>query len=176
MLLRKINAVFSLVTTVLLLYHAIFISVWMLSRGSIANNTSFLAWVLMGATVIHALISIDLAVSAHDGAEKSKCKSYPQMNVSTMFQRVSGVLLLVFTGLHVTGATGLMQPPQLIHAIVPPLFFALSLAHAAVSTSKAFITLGIGNAKFIKIADVIIKIICIITLVADVIGFYIYLG
>ena len=174
MVLRKINAGVSLLTTVLLLFHAISISVWMLSRGAIEIAAGFMAWVLMGATVIHALISIDLAMSAHEGVEKRKCKKYPKLNASTMVQRISGVLMLVFTGLHVTGAMGLMQPPQAVHAVVPPLFFALALTHAAVSTSKAFITLGIGNAKFVKGVDIAIKVICGATLVACVVGFYLH--
>ena len=81
--------------------------------------------------------------------------------------------MIVFTVLHVLGATGAMQPPQFVHVIVPPIFFALSLAHVAVSASKALITLGIGNAKIVKITDIVIKLICCVTLIADVIGFYI---
>jgi hypothetical protein len=48
------------------------------------------------------------------------------------------------------------------------------MAHIAVSVSKAFITLGIGNAKFIKGVDISTKAICAITLVADIVGFYLY--
>ena len=65
-----------------------------------------------------------------------------------------------------------MQPPQIVHVIVPPLFFTLSLAHVAVSASKALITLGIGNAKFVRVADIAIKLLCCATLIADLIGFY----
>ena len=96
------------------------------------------------------------------------------MNVSTLVQRISGVLLIPFTALHIAGAVGFMQPPEIVHAILPPLFFALALAHAAVSTSKAFITLGIGNARFIKVADIVIKVICAATLITCVIAFNLY--
>ena len=174
MLQRKINAGVSLLTTALLLDHAIFIAVWMLFRGKIQNSAGFLPWVLMGTMVIHALISIDLAISAHEGVEKRKCKSYPKRNASTLVQRISGVLMLIFVGLHVAGATGLMQPPQVVHAIVPPLFFALSLTHAAVSTSKALITLGVGNAKVVAVVDVAMKVICGATLAACLVGFYLH--
>ena len=47
-------------------------------------------------------------------------------------------------------------------------------SHYAVSISKAFITLGIGDAKFIKTADIAIKAICATTLIADIIGFYLF--
>ena len=174
MFLRKVNAILSLICTILLLDHAIFIAAWMLSRGSIPKSADFMPWILLGLMVIHALISLDLAISAHADTEKRKCKNYPKLNSATIAQRISGVLMILFTGLHVAGATGMMQPPQIVHAIVPPLFFTLALAHTAISTSKAFITLGIGNAKVVKAAEIIIKVICAATLIADVIGFYLF--
>ena len=175
MLLRKINAVLGLLSTFLILDHAIFNAVWMLSKGSVAKST-FMSWVLVGLVIIHAFISIDLGISAHMGEEKPKhkFKQYPQMNVSTMIQRISGVLMIVFTGLHIAGATGYMQPPKFVHAILPTLFFGLVLAHVAVSTGKAFIKLGIGNAKLVRVIDVVIKVVCAATFVADIAGFYLY--
>jgi hypothetical protein len=62
----------------------------------------------------------------------------------------------------------------IIHTIVPPLFFTIALAHTAVSVDKAFITLGIGEAKFVKAVSVVTKVICAATLVASVMGFYLY--
>ena len=171
---RKINAVLSLIITILLMDHAIFNAVWMLSKGSIPKSmeTSF---IMFGLMYVHAIISIVLAVLGHKGAEKRKCKEYPQMNISTIIQRISGILLIIFTVLHVLGPVGILQPPKAVHAVLPILFFTLTMAHVAVSGSKALITLGIGNAKFIKIADIIIKLLCALTLVLDVIGFYLYL-
>ena len=46
--------------------------------------------------------------------------------------------------------------------------------HTAISTSKAFITLGIGSAMFVKTVDIAVKVICGVTLVADIVGFYLY--
>ena len=176
MLQRKINAWLSLLTTVLIFDHAIFTSVWMISRGSIPKSADFLPWILTGLTVVHALISIDLAISGHANAPKGNYKSYPKMNVSTIVQRISGVFMMLFAGLHIADATKLMKPPKVVHLIVPPLFFAVVMVHVAVSTSKAFITLGIGNAKTVKVVDVFVKVLCGITLVAGVIGYYLYLA
>ena len=174
MLLRKINAVFSLICTFLLMDHAIFHAVWMLSNCSIEKNASMMSWILFGAMIIHAFISIDLAISAHTGIEKRKCKNYPKMNISTIIQRASGVSLIVFSVLHVLGTVGILQPPQIVHAILPALFFTIALMHTAISTSKALITLGIGNAKFVKVANVVMRALCGITLIADLVGFYLY--
>jgi hypothetical protein len=44
--------------------------------------------------------------------------------------------------------------------------------HTAISFSKAFITLGIGNAKFIKVVDIVMTILCILIFIASVVGLY----
>lgn len=175
MLQRKINAGVSLLCTLLLMAHAISLAVWMLSRGSTEKIPGVMAWILFGLMLAHAFISIDLAISAHAGTEKRKCKNYPKLNAAAIAQRASGVALILFTVLHVLGTVGILQPPPAVHAVLPPLFFTISLAHAAISTGKAFITLGIGNVKFIKTVDVLMKVICGATLIADVVGFYLYL-
>ena len=172
MLKRKINAAVSLLTTVLLLAHAILLSVYMLTGGSSFRPAGLLGWALMGMMIVHALISIDLALSAHSETETRKGKQYPKLNVPTIVQRATGLLMVPAAALHIAGATGAMVPPKIVHAIVPPLFFALVLSHVAISTSKALITLGIGNAKFIKAVDLVIRVICSVTLIAGVIGIY----
>ena len=174
MFLRKINAVISLIITLLLMDHAIFMGVWMLSMGEIEQNASKLPRMLFVLMIVHAIISIVLGIRGHKGAIKGKYNGYAQMNVPTYIQRVSGMLLIVFSVLHILGATGVMQPPQFVHVVVPPLFFALSLIHVSISVSKALITLGIGNAKSVKVVDIITRLICAATLIADVIGFYLY--
>ena len=174
MLMRKINAIISLLATLFLLDHAIFTSVWMLSRGAVEQSAPVAPWILAGLVALHAFIGIYIAVSSHMEGETRKVKSYPKMNRVTIFQRVSGLLLIIFAVLHIAGASGAMNPPHIVHTIVPPLFFAIALAHAAFSTDKAFITLGIGNARFIKVLSVIIKVICALTLISAIAGFYLY--
>ena len=174
MLLRKINAGLSLLCTWLLLLHAISHAAWMLSSGTVALNVNKAAWVLVGVMALHAILSIVLGVLGHKGAEKRKCKEYSKLNIQTTIQRMSGVLLIIFTALHVLGTVGILQPPQIVHAILPALFFTIALMHTAISTSKALITLGIGNAKFVKAADIAVKVLCVVTLIADITGFYLY--
>jgi hypothetical protein len=175
MFLRKTNAVVSLLSTVFLLLHAIINAIWMLSKGSIAIPRVYIAWILAGLVVIHAFISMDIVFSGLMGDENCKPKKYPKMNASTIVQRISGVLLLVFSGLHIAGTVGYIQPPPIVHAIVPLVFFTLAMVHVVNSTSRAFITLGIGTAKFIKTVDIAIKVICAVTLLADIAGFCLYL-
>ena len=174
MLLRKINAVLSLFTTVLLMDHAIFFSVWMLSRCSIEKSADFMPRILAVLMVLHAILSIILLIKNHKGAEKNKHKKYSELNIETYVQRITGVLIILMMGLHIAGAANHFHP-KILHAILHPLFFAVALAHCAVSVDKAFVTLGIGSAKFIRVVNVAMKIVCGATLVAGVIGFYICL-
>ena len=174
MILRKINAGLSIICTILLMAHANSHAAWMLSNGSIKVGVKGMSWALVWVMAAHAILSIVLAILGHKGAEKRKCNTYPQLNVQTNLQRMSGMLLILFTALHVAGTVGVLQPPKVVHAILPPLFFAMSLMHVAVSGSKALITLGIGNAKVVKVVDIVVKVLCIITLIASVSGFYLY--
>lgn len=175
MVLRKINAVISIVITVLLLDHAIFHAVWMLAQGAIQKTQNPLSKILFCLMLVHAAMCITMAIRGNKGAEKRKCNEYANKNAATMIQRVGGMLLIVFTVLHIAGAIGIMQPPPFVHAVLPPLFFAMALLHVAISFSKALITLGIGNAKAVKIVDVAVKVICALTLIAAIVGFYLYL-
>ena len=175
MILRKVNAGISLIITVLLLQHAIINAAWMLSMGSFTKFAQFASNILFVLMMVHAAISIALAIRGHKGAEKRKCNEYPKLNIVTNIQRFSGIILLPLTVLHVLGTVGVIQPPQAVHAILPPLFFTVALMHTAVSTSKAFITLGIGNVKTVKVIDITIKVVCALTLIADIVGFYLYL-
>jgi hypothetical protein len=170
MVLRKVNAVLSIVCTVLILYHAIFLSVWMLSRCSIAKIENFTSFMLMPLVLAHAIISIMLGVLAHKNEEKRKYKEYPKLNAATILQRVGGILMILLLILHIVGAQNHYQP-KILHAVLHPLFFAVVLSHVAVSGSKAMITLGIGSAKAVKVVDLVIKVICVATFIASVIGF-----
>ena len=171
MVLRKINSVLSLITTFLLLDHAIFNAVWFFSMKTIAKVV-VPSWILVGFMAAHAMLSMALGMSAHNIPAPEGAKSYPAKNVTTIIQRVTGMLLIVGTVFHVLGATGVMTPPAVVHAIVPTVFFIVCMAHTAISTSKAFITLGVGNAKTVKVIDIIVKVICAAALVANIVGFF----
>ena len=61
MILRKINAWLSLLTTLLFLDHAIFHAVWMLSKGTIEKSADSMPRILFAVMMIHAIVSIVLA-------------------------------------------------------------------------------------------------------------------
>ena len=173
MKLRKLNAILSLFTTFIVMIHAISHGIWMLTGFGI-KIPKILPWVSLWLMASHAILSIVLAVLGHKGAEKRKCRGYANMNRPTYIQRASGISLIIFTALHVLGTAGPLTPPPLVHKTLPLLFFAVVLLHIAISTSKAFVTLGIGNAKVVKVVDIATKVLCAIALVIVEAGFYMY--
>ena len=175
MFMRKINAWLSLITTVLILDHAIFLGVWMLSRGSIPKSANSMPWILTGMAALHALVCFGFMFASHKDNKIRKGKSYPKLNASTIAQRATGVLMIVFTAPHILGTLGIIHPSKVVHGILPPLFFTVVMAHVCVSVSKAFVTLGIGNATLIKVLNIATRVICVATLIADITGFYLYL-
>ena len=58
------------------------------------------------------------------------------MNVSTNIQQISGILLMIFTVPHILGKIGIMLPPKMIHAILPPVIKKYK-AHFGAGCSKA---------------------------------------
>lgn len=171
MLLRKVNAWLSVATTMLLFQHTFFYSFCMLSLCDFNTVNEIISYVLAGLMILHAVLSAVMAFLGHKGADKGKFKDYPKINISTIIQRTSGILMLLLIGLHIWGAACFFQP-KILHAFIQPLFFIMALAHASVSFSKAFITLGIGNARTIRIIDIATRILCLVIFILGVVGFY----
>ena len=171
MILRKINAALSLVASFLLFHHAAHLSIWMLSKYTIQRPPMILSWILLGFMAAHAILSIIMAFLGHKGAEKRKCNEYPKMNIPTYLQRATGMIMIFLIGLHIAGPFVRYQP-TVLHAIGHPILFLLSLSHLSVSVGRGLITFGIGNAAIIKVIDVVAKILCILTLIASIVGFY----
>ena len=174
MLLRKINAGISLLISCLLLFHAGSLAAWMLSRCSIAKPADIFSYILVPLIAVHIILSMIPAMLAHKGTEHHPCKSYPQMNIPTYIQRITGTTMLILVVLHLTGG-GSHYQPKMIHAILQPLFYAAAMAHTSISASKALITLGVGGAKTVKVVNVLMRVLCVAVLVLGIVGFEICL-
>lgn len=173
MLLRKLNAGLSLLTTLLILDHAMFFSAWLLSAGTMEKSSESMPRILTMLMLVHAALSIVILIRDRRRGEK-KGNAYPGLNAATWVQRISGILMLPLLGIHVAGAVHDFQPP-LLHALCHPVFFGVVLSHVAVSPGKALITLGVGSAGFIRVVDVAMRLLCGITFAAGAAGLYIYL-
>lgn len=91
MTLRKVNAGINLVVPIVLLNHAIFLAVWMLSRGIILKPEHNVSWILTGLTFIHAVFSVGFLIANHRENKNHKDRVYSKLNAATIVQRISGV-------------------------------------------------------------------------------------
>lgn len=169
-ILRKINAVVSLICILLILIHGSYDALWMFLRGKIDTISFPLPWILMGVVIIHAVLSILTAILATRG-NKKEGKMYKKDNIKTLLQRMLGMIMIVVLVFHIVGMGNHLNP-KIFHSIIHPIFFMVVYVHSAISFSKAFITLGIGNIKFIKIVDIVSYIIFGVLFICSLIGLF----
>ena len=123
MKLRKINAVFSLISTILIFGHAISLGICMLTNTKPPDMVGVMSFLLTAVMAIHAVLSIIPAFLAKKDKPEYKVKEYPKMNIPTMVQRISGILMIPFTAIHILGAARITNTPDILQAILPPIFF-----------------------------------------------------
>ena len=168
---RKVNAALSLVCTFLILVHGAYDAVWMMLRGLVPNLPKPIAFVLMGFVIVHTILSIVTAILGSGGKSEIKGTMYAKENIKTLVQRIFGGLMLLLLAPHILGM-GNRLAPKVLHSIIHPIFFLAVYGHTAISSSKAFITLGIGNAKTIKAIDIVASILCVTIFIASIVGLY----
>ena len=168
---RKVNAVISLVCSFLILVHSSYDAVWMFMRGLLPMLPKPSSYVLMFLVIIHTVLSIVTAILGSKGKTKKDEKMYSKPNKETLLQRIFGIVIVLMIPLHILGMQSFLNP-KIIHAILHPIFFFVVCAHTGISFNKAFISLGIGNAKLIKVLGIVIRVVCITIFVASCIGMY----
>jgi len=160
MRLKKINALLSLLASVLLLEHTLFSTV-LLFRGKITGMPVTAMLPLVISTGLHALVSIGLLLFAHD---RKTAAPYRKENGRTVFQRISGIAVLALFIIHAStydlvDKGGMNGPAGLMKTVQELLFIPLCLAHLSASFRNAFLSLGwVTTEKGTVILDRIIRI------------------
>ena len=134
-------------------------------------SISDLIIILMVFVIVHTILSIVNAILGSGGKSEIKGTMYAKANIKTLVQRMFGVIMVLLLAPHILGM-GNRLAPKVLHSIIHPIFFLAVYGHTAISTSKAFITLGIGNAKTIKTIDIVMSILCILIFIASIVGLY----
>ena len=165
---RKINAGVSLLCTLLIVAHAVCDTIWMFCH-KLPTFPKVLSHVLVGLVALHAILSIVTAILGSGKKTNKQEKFYKKENIKTLLQRMTGMLMVVLLFAHIFGMKKWLVP-HLLHTIIHPIFFLVVYVHTAISCSKACITLGIGNAKTIRIIDVVISIFFALLFVVSVVG------
>ena len=167
MAVKKWNARLSLLTLLLLVMHEgyqLYAYVTFYYNPTLSKVSGFAT---AGCFVLHAILSMICVFGMHD----AKNVAYKKLNIRTVLQRVSAVLILLLLPLHIfsfslmkssVGGIGyvLVEAAQI-------LFYAMLSCHVATSFSNALITLGrLSDIKKKRIIDVIVSVIFTLLFIA----------
>ena len=169
MKLKKANAIFGLLTIVLLLVHAGYEMYAYIKFIYAPFVTAFLSYLVLGALLVHMVLGMSIMMFAHDGAD---LKAYPKENRSVIIQRGSAIAMMVLVFAHIK-AFDILQShfggifSLILVVVLQAAFFAAVFLHVATSFSKAFITLGwLSTLEKKNAIDRVVSIICAIAFVA----------
>ena len=167
-MIKKINALLSLITCVLLIIHTCYETAAYILFVYNPVMTKITGLSLEAAFVLHAILSVISVLIKHD----SKTIAYKRLNISTTVQRISAAFMVVLLPCHITfsallfGQTATKAKCYLFLAF-QILFYAAIFTHVAVSFSKALITLGIlEDERVMKNIDRAVVIVCVVLFAA----------
>lgn len=144
MKLKKANALFGLLTILLLLVHAGYQMIAYIQFCYNPGVTKILGYLILAALLVHMALGMSIMMFSKDSAEVR----YPKENKSVILQRGSAIAILVLVFAHLNAYEILMSHAGGIGSFVlvmllQALFFGSIFTHIATSFSKAFITLGL---------------------------------
>ena len=163
MRLKKINAAVSLLTTFFILVHIgynVFCFLTFYYNPTLKTVTSVPVIFLV---CIHGILGMMSVFLMGDG---TKLNTYPKQNIRTVIQRVSAALIFPLLILHINtfnilknSSSEEMWPEFILVLICQVVFYGVIITHAAVSVTRALITLGLlSSPAKQKILDRIIYI------------------
>ncbi len=146
MILKKTNAVLSLLTLLGVLIHVGYNVFAYLTFFYDPLLKKITAYPFMIAVCLHAILGVVIVVT---GGELQGAGYYPGLNITTVIQRVSAVLMLLLLKMHIR-MFDLMSNASMqgnwsfwwLLVFLEILFFAAVISHISVSFSKALITMG----------------------------------
>ena len=164
MTLKKCNALLSLLSCLLLLLHIGYSVYAYLTFYYNPFLTKLFSIPMVAAVCLHAILGMCAVFLLGDGTAPAL---YPRQNRSTIVQRVSAALFFPLLLLHIRTFTLLQTCAQqeqwfffALLIAVQVFFYADAIAHAAVSLTRAFITLGwLSSRETQKTLD---RIICVL--------------
>ena len=116
---------------------------------------------------MHATLSAICVFALHD----SKTIAYKKLNIRTVFQRVSAVMLFLLLLIHILSFPLLQSSAGSVGYIcvetVQIIYFAALSCHISLSFSNSIITLGrLSDIKKKRIIDIIVLVICALLFIA----------
>lgn len=166
MALKKVNAVLSWILIILLMIHISTTICFMFTGWYDLKLFTVLPKVMGAVCLAHVLISVGVVFIMHDGAEYRR---YGRLNIRTILQRVSGLVILLLVYPHVQLFAGfiyeylpLSMGKKTLVFLVEALFFCAIYVHLGVSFSRSLITIGaLRTETGERRTDLAAKIVCI---------------
>lgn len=164
---KKWNARLSLLTIVLLLIHEgyqLYAYTAMYYNPVLSKVTGYSVAAALG---LHAILSIISVFVLHD----AKRITYKKLNLKTVLQRVSAVLIVLLLPIHIL-SFGLLKSSvggvgYILTETAQILFYAALFCHIVLSFSNAFVTLGIlSDMRKKRILDIVVAVVCVILFIA----------
>ena len=142
-MIKKVNTILSLLTFTLLVIHVGYLTVSYLLFFYNPIATAVTGLSLEAAFILHAILSAISVFGAHD----SRTIAYKKMNIATVLQRITAVMMIVLLPVHISfsnllNGEGTPRQAFYIFIAVQLLFYGSIFTHVAVSFSKALISLG----------------------------------
>ena len=165
MKLKKINAAVSLLTIAAIFIHVGYVAFSYLTFGIDPKLKIITSRPLMTLACLHAILAMCIVFFSSDGTKLDK---YAKLNVETVLQRATAMLILPFLVLHINAFDLLKSCAEsgkwfgfVLLMIFQPVFYATLFTHVGVSFSRALVTLGrLSSLESKKKVDLVIRIIC----------------
>lgn len=163
---KKWNARLSLLTFALLLIHEGYQLYAYLTFYYNPTLSAISGYSVAGCFVLHGILSAICVFALHD----SKTVAYKKLNIRTLLQRISAVMIILLLPLHILSFSMLQSSAgvgYILVEVVQIIYYAVLSCHIALSFSGALITLGLlPDIKKKRIIDVIVLVICALLFIA----------
>ena len=164
---KKWNARLSLLTFALLLIHEgyqLFAYITFYYNPTLSAISGCSA---AGCFVLHGILSAICVFFLHD----SKAISYKKLNIRTVLQRISAVMIILLLPIHIFSFSLLQSSVGGIGYVlveaVQIIYYAALSCHIALSFCSALITLGrLSDMKKKRVIDIVVIVICALLFIA----------
>lgn len=167
MRIKKCNAGLALLTFALLLIHEgyqLYAYITFYYNPILTRASGYAVAVCL---ILHVILSAISVFALHD----SKKIAYKKLNIKTLIQRISGVMIILLLPIHIISFPLLQSSAGgaeyiLVEALQIIYYGSLS-CHVALSFSNALVTLGLlSDIKKKRITDVVVLVICALLFIA----------
>ena len=167
MKLKKLNANLSLLTLLLLLIHEGYQLYAYITFYYNPMLTKVSGRAVVCCFILHAIMSAICVFALHD----SKTIAYKKLNIRTVSQRVSAVMLLLLLPIHILSFPLLQSSAggagYVLVETVQIIYYAALSCHISLSFSNSLVTLGrLTDIKKKRVIDIIVLAICALLFIA----------